>query len=63
MHKHWRLIPVLAKIVDDILIVDVDEVVNQLIFDFNETFQFETVMPAPGTLRFYELNIIRDETF
>lgn len=63
MHKPCRLVPIVAKIVEDILIAGVDEVVDRLISDFNERFKLGTVLHGPGKLRFNGMKFNQDEKF
>lgn len=52
---------VAIKIVDDILLTEVDEELRQFTIDCNQIFQIGEVVYRPGTLRFNGLNLVQDE--
>ena len=52
-----------AKIVDDILATGEKDAVERVLTDFNDRFNFGTVIHGPGILRFFGFNIVQNDDF
>lgn len=55
--RNGKLILLLGKIVDDLIITGIEPEVNRFVKMFNSKFKLGSVMSGPGSLRFYGLNI------
>ena len=61
--KDNKLSLLVAKIVDDLLVTGLPEVVRAFLQKFNMRYKLGTVAHGPGRLRFYGMNIVQEDDF
>lgn len=63
-HFYWLLLTAAyGFIIANFLITDQTQLVDKIFHSFNERFKFGTVAHAPGNIRFFGLNVVRNEYF